>query len=297
MKIIKKLRLLVCLVCMLMATQAIAQTQSQPEAYRLYDSKGKSITYDQLIKSIAKVDVVFVGEIHNCVITHWLEQKLLESLYKVHGKSLKMGMEMFESDNQLILDEYLHGQITGERFEDEARLWPNYSTDYAGLISYAREHHIPVVATNVPRRYATAVKEHGLAYLDSLSTEAKSYMAPLPIRFQTNESVEQGFALMGVMGKNKNANPRQIAEAQAIKDATMAWRIAKNLPSKFIHFNGNFHTDNHDGIIPYLLQYKPGTTYTVVRAVRQEDISHLEEDYKGIADFYICVPEDMTTSY
>ena len=79
-------------------------------------------------------------------------------------------------------------------------------------------------------------------------------MAPLPIRFQTNESVEQGFALMGVMGKNKNANPRQIAEAQAIKDATMAWRIAKNLPSKFIHFNGNFHTDNHDGIIPYLLQ-------------------------------------------
>ena len=57
-------------------------------------------------------------------------------------------------------------------------------------------------------------------------------MAPLPIRFQTNESVEQGFALMGVMGKNKNANPRQIAEAQAIKDATMAWRIAKNLPSK-----------------------------------------------------------------
>ena len=48
-----------------------------------------------------------------------------------------MGMEMFESDNQLILDEYLHGQITGDRFEDEARLWPNYSTDYAGLISYA----------------------------------------------------------------------------------------------------------------------------------------------------------------
>ena len=295
MKMIKKLRVLFCFVSIFTAMQGTAQTQ--PEAYRLYDSKGKVITYDQLVKEITKVDVVFVGEIHNCVITHWLEQKLLNSLYKIHRKELKMGMEMFESDNQLILDEYLQRQITGDRFEEEVRLWPNYSTDYAALISYAREHHIPVVATNIPRRYATAVKEHGLSYLDSLSTEAKAYMAPLPIRFQTNESVEQGFALMGLMGKNKNANPRQIAEAQAIKDATMAWRIAQNLQGKFIHFNGNFHTDNHDGIIPYLLQYKPGTTYTVVRAVRQEDISHLEDDYKGIADFYICVPEDMTTSY
>ena len=249
------------------------------------------------MSALSKVDVVFVGEIHNCVITHWLELKLLESLYKANEKHLKMGLEMFESDNQLILNEYLSGQISGERFEDEARLWPNYSTDYAPLISFAREHHMPVVATNVPRRYATAVKEHGLAYLDSLSTEAKSYMAPLPIQFKTNESVEQGFALMGIMGKNKNANPRQIAEAQAIKDATMAWRIAQNLPGKFIHFNGNFHTDSRDGIIPYLLQYKPKVTYAVVRAVRQEDISHLEDDYKGIADYYICVPEDMTMSY
>lgn len=195
MKMIKKLRLLFCFVSIFTAMQGTAQTQ--PEAYRLYDSKGKVITYDQLVKEITKVDVVFVGEIHNCVITHWLEQKLLNSLYKIHRKELKMGMEMFESDNQLILDEYLQGQITGDRFEEEVRLWPNYSTDYAALISYAREHHIPVVATNIPRRYATAVKEHGLSYLDSLSTEAKAYMAPLPIRFQTNESVEQGFALWG----------------------------------------------------------------------------------------------------
>ena len=295
MRIIKNLRLFCCVIILFMA--ANMRAEKQPEAYRLYDNNGKAMTYEQLVKALSKVDVVFVGEIHNCVITHWLELKLLESLYKVHGKQLKMGLEMFESDNQLILDEYLQRQITGERFEDEARLWPNYSTDYAPLIDFAREHHMPVVATNVPRRYATAVKEHGLAYLDSLSPEAKSYMAPLPIRFQQNENVAQGFALMGLMGKNKKANAQQIAEAQAIKDATMAWRMAQHLQGKFIHFNGNFHTDSRDGIIPYLLQYKPGITYAVVRAVRQEDISHLEDDYKGIADYYICVPEDMITSY
>ena len=214
MRIIKNLRLVCCVIILFMATNMKAD--KQPEAYRLYDNNGKAMTYEQLVKALSKVDVVFIGEIHNCVITHWLELKLLESLYKVHGKQLKMGLEMFESDNQLILDEYLQRQITGERFEDEARLWPNYSTDYAPLIDFAREHHMPVVATNVPRRYATAVKEHGLAYLDSLSPEAKSYMAPLPIRFQQNENVAQGFVLMGLMGKNKKANAQQIAEAQAI---------------------------------------------------------------------------------
>ena len=295
MRILKNLHLVCCAVMLSMATYMWAE--KQPEAYRLYDNKGKLISYEQLVKSLSKADVVFIGEIHNCVITHWLEQKLLESLYNVHGAQLKIGLEMFESDNQLILNEYLQGQITGERFEDEARLWPNYSTDYAGLIGFAREHHVPVVATNVPRRYATAVKDHGIAYLDSFSTEAKSYMAPLPIHFQSNENVEQGFALMGMMGKNKNANPHRIAEAQAVKDATMAWRIAQNLPGKLIHFNGNFHSDNREGIIPYLLTYKPGVRYVVVRAVRQEDISHLDEAYQGIADYYICVPEDMTTSY
>lgn len=291
----KKFRMIWLLMAMFMTVNVSAQ--QQPEVYRLYDNKGKSISYEQLVKNLSKADVVFIGEIHNCVITHWMEQKLLESLYSVHGAQLKMGLEMFESDNQLILNEYLQGQITGERFEDEARLWPNYSTDYAGLIGFAREHHVPVVATNVPRRYATAVKNHGLAYLDSFSTEAKSYMAPLPIHFQSNENVEQGFALMGMMGKNKNADPHRIAEAQAIKDATMAWRIAQNLPGKLIHFNGNFHSDSREGIIPYLLTYKPGVRYVVVRAVRQEDISHLDEAYQGIADYYICVPEDMTTSY
>ena len=110
MKMINKLRLLWGFLCIFIVVPVTSQTQ--PEAYRLYDGKGRVVDYDQLVKTIAKVDVVFIGEIHNCVITHWLELKLLDSLYKIHGKKLKVGMEMFESDNQLVLDEYLHGQVT-----------------------------------------------------------------------------------------------------------------------------------------------------------------------------------------
>jgi FAD synthase len=43
--------------------------------------------------------------------------------------------------------------------------------------------------------------------------------------------------------------------------------------------------------------YRPGTTIKTVCSVRQESIDQLDEENKGRADFYICVPEDMTSTY
>lgn len=271
--------------------------QTNPEAYRLYDAEGKTVGYQQMIHDLARQDVVFVGEIHNCPITHWLELRILQSLYALHGPQTIVGMEMLEADNQLIIDEYLRGLITTERFETEARLWPNYSTDYEPLVSFAYHHHLPLIATNVPRRYAGAVKNHGLEWLDSLSAEAKSYLPPLPIPYKENEQVQEAFGMMAMMGKAQNANPARMGQAQALKDATMAWNIARHPQGKFVHFNGTYHTDSRDGIIPYLRQYRPGVSLKTICSVRQEDISALETDYLGKADYYICVPEDMTTSY
>ena len=290
------LRNIVLLIFMAMfATNTKAQTT--PEAYRLYDAKGNATSYRNMINALAKANVVLVGEMHNCPITHWLELKILESLYQRHGKALGVGFEMLEADNQLILDEYMQGIISAERFENEMRLWPNHSTDYAPLLLFARDKGLHVVATNVPRRYANVVKNRGLAFLDSLSTLAKTFLPPLPVPFIDNEHAHGAFALMGMMGKKNNADPVRMAQAQAIKDATMAWFIAQNLAGAFVHFNGSYHSDNNDGIVAYLKRYCPEAKVMNVKAVRQENIGKLEEDYKGMADFYICIPEDMNTSY
>ncbi len=295
MSIHKHLRRFLMATALLFGLDACAQ--KTPEAYKLYDHAGKEITYQSFIKALSEPDVVFIGEMHNCVVTHWLELKILQSLHAIHGEKLEVGMEMFEADTQLIIDEYLNNIISGDRFEEEARIWPNYSTDYAPIVYYVKDNRLPLIATNVPRRYANVVKNRGMAYLDSLSSDAKHYLPPLPIRYVANANAASGFALMGLMGKSKGADPERMAQAQAIKDATMGWFIAKNLHGKFLHFNGSYHSDTQEGIIPYLLQYRPGTTFTTIRAVRQEDISYLEDDYKGLADYYICVPEDMNTSY
>ena len=274
-----------------------APAQNSPETYRLYDAKGKAISYEKMINELAKEDVVFFGEMHNCPITHWLEYKVLESLYQAHKGNLDVGMEMFETDNQLIIDEYLKGMNKASQFEDECRLWPNYSTDYKPIVDFVDEHHLRLIATNVPRRYANIVKYHGLAYLDSLSAEAKTYMPKLPIPYKTNEQADQAFSLMAMMGKTKNTNPKFLGQSQGLKDATMAWFIAKNMKRPFIHFNGNYHTDANDGIIRYLNIYRPKTKFKTIYSVKQENINRLDSTYLGHGDYYICIPEDMVTTY
>lgn len=276
----------------------VAQSQKtgDPQAYALFDAQGNRISFQEMISGLAEADVVLVGEIHNCCITHWLELAITRALYQIHGDRMMMGAEMFEADNQLLLDEYMQRTIRYDSFEDEARLWPNYQTDYAPLVFYAKEHRIPFVATNVPRRYANVVKYKGLAYLDSLSEEAKRYLPPLPVAYHHDESQEDLFALMHATGM-QSGEKSYLAEAQALKDATMGWFIARNMKEKFLHFNGNYHSDFKKGIIPYLLEYRPDTNVKTVCSVRQETVETLDEEHNGRADYYICVPEDMSASY
>ena len=134
-------------------------------------------------------------------------------------------------------------------------------------------------------------------YKNTLNCEAKSFLPKLPIDYETNEQAMSGFALMSMMGKGKKSNPEFMGQAQGLKDATMAWFIAKNLKRHFIHLNGNYHSDSNDGIVKYLLKYRPGTKIKTIYSVKQEDISSLDETYLGHGDYYICVPSDMVTSY
>jgi uncharacterized iron-regulated protein len=122
-------------------------------AYRLYNGKGKTIHYQKLLQQAAEADVVLFGELHNNPICHWLQLQLTKDLYALRKEQLVLGGEMFEADNQALLSQYIGEKITDKELAKQARLWPNYATDYRPLVDFARTHRIPFVATNVPRRY------------------------------------------------------------------------------------------------------------------------------------------------
>ena len=88
-------------------------------------------------------------------------------------------------------------------------------------------------------------------------------------------------------------------KAQALKDATMAHFILRNFVpgSLFIHYNGSYHSENHDGIVWYLKNSRPELKIVTVTTVSQKNINQLLAENKFKADYIICVDEDMTNTY
>jgi len=267
-------------------------------AYIIYDTTGNEITYHQMVQACQQADIVLFGELHNNAICHWLEYELLNDLLKARDKKVVVGAEMFEADNQLVINELFQHLIPMSKWEENVRLWPNYSTDYKPIVDLCYQNGISLIATNIPRRYAAKVARGGFESLDSLSDEAKKYIAPLPIKYDENLACYKNMMSMGGMGK-MHANPN-LPKAQAIKDATMAHFILKYLPNKwlFYHFNGAYHSDNFEGIVWYLKQKRSDLKIVTISSIETDDITKpAKEELSGKANFIIAIPSTMTKTY
>ena len=267
--------------------------QKDLPAYVLYTAKGKKTSFQKMADAAQSNDGIFFGEYHDNPISHWLQLELLQSL---STKNLALGFEMFESDQQELLSDYVSGKISKKEFEDSCRLWPNYTTDYKPLIDYAIEKKLPCIASNVKRKYASLLFKKGREALDSLPDPIKSQFAPLDYTVDTSLSQNKAILEMGghAMGRN-------MLDAQALKDATMAMHIANAFKNnrQVLHFNGAFHSDFYQGILWYLKQepLAKEKNFLTISTVSQKNIKKLDKEHFGRADFLICVPENMTSTH
>ncbi|WP_018618312.1 ChaN family lipoprotein [Spirosoma luteum] len=286
--------------------------RSDKPAYQLYTPTLKATTYAKLLRQAADADVVLFGELHNNPICHWLELQLTKDLQYQKKGNLVLGAEMFETDTQTALSNYVQGQTTAQELAAQARLWTNYETDYKPITDFAREQRIPFIATNVPRQYARLVSRQGLSALDTVSAKAKSQMAPLPL---TVDLTLPGYKAMmemmsgpahGASGTTKSGHPTanadmtaNFARAQAIKDATMAYFILQNLKpgQTFLHLNGDYHSKNFEGISWYLRQQRPNLKILTLSSVEMPDTDKPDRENRNLADFVLAIPADMTKTY
>lgn len=261
-------------------------------AYQLFNTKGRKANYGQLMRKAEKADIVLFGELHNNPIAHWLQFELAGDLNK--RRALKMGAEMFETDNQEALNSYLEGKVDEKGLDTLARLWSNYRTDYAPLVSFARENNLPFIATNIPRRYASMVFRNDFEVLDTLPAEEKNWIAPLPIAYDPELPGYKNMLTM--MGGHRGET---FPKAQAIKDATMAHFILENFAGGevFLHFHGTYHTDNYEGILWYLKLKRPDLKYVTISTVEQENVKKLNAEHLNKADFILVVNSNMTKTY
>jgi len=286
--------LLACAIIGFSLTEAFSQDKP---AYLLFNKDGKSVKYSKMMKAIADADVVLFGENHNNSLIHWFELQVTKSMYE-QDSNLTLAAEMFEADDQLILNEYLAGKYDEAMFEDEAKLWKNYKTDYKPLLDFAKDNNLGFVASNIPRRYARMVYKRGIESLDSLDATAKSYIAPLP--FEIDLSLPGYNNMIETMGSHApKGTIENMAKSQASKDATMAHFIleAVDTGDRVIHYNGAYHSNNFDGINHYLRLRKPELKIVTISIAEQDDIGTLEEDKLNLADYIFTIPKDMTKTY
>lgn len=262
------------------------------KAYQIFTKEGVETDFNALVDQAKQSDVILFGEQHNSAIAHWLQLELTVAL--IESSKIKLGAEMFERDNQVALNSYINGEIDQKGLDTLARLWSNYQTDYAPLVNLAKKNNIELIATNIPRRYANLVFRNGFSVLDTLSTDEKKWIAPLPIDFDPELPTYKNILTM--MGDHGTP---ELVKAQAIKDATMAYSILEHRKKNeiFLHYNGAYHSDFFEGIVWYLKLKEPDLNYFVISTVTQKDINTLDQEHKSKGDFIIVVDQNVTTTY
>jgi uncharacterized iron-regulated protein len=266
---------------------------------RVYDTAaGAFVDFEVMLATIAKADVVFVGEQHDDANTHRLEAAILDGL---HRRKLTpvLSLEMFERDAQGRLNEYLGGQISEEEMLKDARPWPRYATDYRRMIEMARERRWTVVAANVPRRLAQEVAKNGRESIDRLSDSDRALVArelqcPLDGYFDRFAATMSDHPGGNQTPEQQRATLERYYWSQCVKDETMAEAIAaahakRASAGPIVHYNGAFHSDFGLGTAERVRRRLPGKKTVVISMLPVDDLDTLApagEDLKR-ADYLV----------
>ena len=285
-------------VCCFLYQFCIAQTGIEAH-YKIYNTHTKQITTPEQIAADCKdANVLFFGEEHNDSAGHYMEHIIFEALHKQYSGKLALSMEMFETDNQIALNDYLDGFIPEDRLSKDARLWSNYK-DYRPMIEYAKKNSLSVIAANPPRRYVSMVSRRGMKSLDSLSKEAKKFLPPLPYDTLPGRYREK-FA--EVMKGSPGSTSPNIYYSQNLWDAGMSYSIycywKKHKDTKIFHCVGRFHCDEKSGTLAQLQKRKPGLKILNISSFSDSSFANPDwEKFSNLGDYIILTDPELKKTF
>lgn len=279
-----------------------SQTSLSGDNYRVFDGKGKPSDISEIVSSLENVDVVFLGEQHDDAVAHAIQLEIFRRAVEQYSakRRVALSLEMFERDVQVVVNEYLSGQVTETHFMSSSRPWGNYKTDYRPLVEIAKEKRLPVIAANAPRRYVNMVSRGGRDTLTGLTKEAKAWLAPLPYAESSEVYAKKFKALMGPSAEAQMGIDKILA-SQSLWDATMANSVSeflkKNKDPLVVHLNGSFHTESRLGTVEHLLKYRPKTRVLVVTVKYVDDFKTFDQSRDaGTGDFVILTDSKQPRS-
>lgn len=222
----------------------------------IFDAKSWSqVGFEEIADRFQTVDVILIGEEHDDKIGHAEKLRLVRFLSE--RQKLIISMEMFERDQQIVLNEFLFGLIDEKIFQNDIKLWNNFE-DYKPIVLFAKENKIPILASNAPRRYVRMLSRNGLEELYKFPTSSRKLFAPIYMIEPYRQEAYENKIFGSIAGHtNEKLGMKNMILAQNLWDATMADSIVKSLDkkrTKIIHINGRFHSDEYMGVTHRLTQ-------------------------------------------
>lgn len=259
--------------------------ESPPEGGRVKDTTN----FHALIKEIAANRVIYVGENHTSYSDHLLQLRIIEALHKL-GEEIAIGMEMFPSSSQPVLDSYiLKKEISSEAtFLKESGYFDVWRYDYRffrDIINFAKRSSIPVIGLNLNRNTVSKVFRDGT--IDTLTDDVRSILPPerdLTIKGYA-ESLRTMHA-MHVSGNHATGSVSGFIQSQGLWDETMAENIASFLTMhperKMVVLAGAQHTRKDFGIPPRVQRRIQVPQASVLNIYND----HRPTNLRQVADFF-----------
>ncbi len=137
------------------------------QEWQIWEVKtGRPIAFEDLMRDLAGLDVIYLGEEHH---NQWHIEAALKILTALLSRERRpvLALEMFAWDGQGALDRYLADKDQPrDQFIKESRWeknWGGAFEDYEPLVAFARNRRLSVLALNPPRSLVRVVAMQGLA--------------------------------------------------------------------------------------------------------------------------------------
>lgn len=142
---------------------------------------GVEVSAERMLAVLAEARIVYIGETHDNPAAHRLELQVLRAMAERYPGKLSLGMEMFTTGQQAVLDRWTAGELDEKAFLKESAWHSTWRMDfeyYRDILLFAREHGIPVIGLNAPKELVKAV---GMQPLEELDEETRGQLPEMDL--------------------------------------------------------------------------------------------------------------------
>jgi uncharacterized iron-regulated protein len=210
--------------------------------YKVVEKKYTSV--EDAVYEMNSSQVIFIGEHHDNPHHHMNQLQVIRELHEIAESPMAIGLEMFETSDQEILDQWVAGQLEQAEFiKTYYRRWRLPWPLYRDIFLYARDHQIQLIALNVADAVVKKVAQQGY---DSLTAEDLAQLPPgvtCNVSARYEDFIEKVFAWHG---SKKDKSFVNFCEAQVLWDTVMAINLLNfheaNPDLKVVVLAGNGHS-------------------------------------------------------